>query len=288
MQLGYTTKPAIAVEGMIADSRIMRNIVSRFASGVIKAGRGVFRASAFEPSQADGDRAMPGQVVQALSPAAAADDDAFASGTVIKSIIAGGTYLAAAFDGVIGAGTVRPARRITVIFDASTDWDPGTGSITYVNEYGDEVTESLAVATSASLTTTGKARSVKSITLPAATGVGGTAKIGIAALTFAAADFEGVAVYDASIEREADAIAAEVEYGDKVCLPVLDKGAVYVLPEQAVTPADPVYVRIASGAGGSSLGRFRMDADTATAVVLTGAKWGSKAAANTPAVLILP
>lgn len=48
---------------------------------------------------------------------------------------------------------------------------------------------------------------------------------------------------------------------------------IYVTPEEAVTPADPVYVRFAAGAGGSSLGRFRKSADTATAALLAGAKW---------------
>lgn len=289
MQTSYSTKPAIAVEGMIADSRIVRNILSRMSTGVIKAGRGVFRASAWQPAQTDADADMPGQVVQSLSPAAAADDDAIATGAVIKSsaAVGGVTYLAAVADGVIGAGSLRPARKLTVIFDASTDWDPTTGVITYVNEYGDQVSENLAVATSASLTTTGYARSFVSIFFPAQTGAGGTAKIGYAALAYTAADFEGVAVYDASIERAADALAAGVEFGDGIALGVMDKGAIYVLPETAVKPGDAVYVRIASGSGGSNLGAFRTDADTATAVVLSGAKWGSKAAAGAPAVLVL-
>lgn len=288
MQTSYTTKPAIAVEGMIADSRIVRNIVSRFASGVIKAGRGVFRASAWEPSQADGDTAMPGQVVQTLSPAAAADVDAIlATGGASSASIE--VWAAAELNGVVGVGTMRPARLITLVLSNHTDWDATTAVLAGVNEYGDAVSENLAIPNggNATVTSTGKFRSVTSLTIPAQTGAGGTFTIGIAALTFTAADFEGVAVFDASIEREADAIAAEVEYGDEVALPVLDKGAIYVFPEVAVKPGDDVYVRVAVGSG-SNLGAFRISSDTSTCVQITGAKWGTKSAAGAPAVLILP
>lgn len=288
MQTSYTTKPAIAVEGMIADSRIMKNIVSRFATGVIKAGRGVFRASAFEPSQADGDSAMPGQVVQSLSPAAAVDVDAIlASGGASAATAA--VWEGAELNGVVGQGTMRPARLITLVLSNHTDWDATNATLTGIDDYGDLVTETLAIPNggNATVTSVRKYRSVLSLAIPAQTGAGGTFTIGIAALAFTAADFEGVAVYDASIEREADAIAAGVEYGDKVCLPVLDKGAVYVLPEVDVKPGDDVFVRVAVGSG-SNLGAFRITNDSSSCVQITGAKWGSKAAAGTPAVLILP
>jgi hypothetical protein len=284
MQTSYDAKPAIGKEGMIADSRIMRNVISRISSGVIKAGRGVFRASSYTPGLDSGN---PGQIVQAISPVATLDVDAIATGTVIKSVVAGVTYLAAVANGAVGADEMIPPRRLTVTFDASTDWDPGAGSISFLDENGELVTEALAVATSAALTTTAKARSFVGITLPAATGTGGTATIGIAALAFTLADFEGVAVYDASVEPPADAIAAVTEYGDDMAIPVLETGAIYVLPETAVVPTDTVYVRVAAGAGGSDLGAFGNTADTATCVAVTNAKWGSKASADALAILIL-
>ena len=288
MQTSYTTKPAIAVEGMIADSRIMGNIVSRFASGVIKAGRGVFRASAWEPSQSDGDSAMPGQVVQTLSPAAAADVDAIIA-TGGASATSAATYDGTELNGVVGQGTMRPARLVTLVLSSHADWDATTAVLTGVNEYGDTVAENLAIPNggNATVTSTTKFRSITSLLIPIQSGTGGTFTLGIAALTFAAADFEGVAAFDASIEREADAIAADVEYGDEVCLPVLDKGAIYVFPEVAVKPGDDVFVRVAVGTG-ANLGAFRITSDTSTCVQITGAKWGTKSAAGAPAVLILP
>lgn len=288
MQTSYTSRHAVAVEGMIADSRLVKHVNSRISVGTIKAGKGVFRASAWEPAQTDGDRHNPGTVAQTLSPAAAADVDAIATGTVIKSSASIAAYTAAQADGVIGAGTLYPPRKLTITFDASTDWDPTNGTISFLDENGDLTTETLVITTSTTRTTVKRARSFVSWSQPAQTGAGGTATIGIAALAYTLADFEGVAVYDSSIERQADAIAAGVEWGDKVVLPVLAIGAIYVFPEVAVTPADAVYVRIASGAGGTVLGAFRTDADTASAVLVTGAKWRTKSAAGAPAVLVLP
>lgn len=51
-------------------------------------------------------------------------------------------------------------------------------------------------------------------------------------------------------------------------LTVLNEGTIYVECEETLIPSDPIYVRYASGAGGTGLGRVRNDADTATAVLL--------------------
>ena len=52
---------------------------------------------------------------------------------------------------------------------------------------------------------------------------------------------------------------------------VLTKGRIWVPVEQDVGPTDPVYARYATGAGGSTRGAFRKDADTSTAVLIKGA-----------------
>jgi hypothetical protein len=51
---------------------------------------------------------------------------------------------------------------------------------------------------------------------------------------------------------------------------VVRKGAVWVHVEEAVNAFDPVYVRYASGAGGTVLGASRKSADTATAAQASG------------------
>jgi hypothetical protein len=59
---------------------------------------------------------------------------------------------------------------------------------------------------------------------------------------------------------------------------LLEEGVVYVKVEEAVVDGDPVFVRYASGAGGTQLGSFRKSADTATAGAVKGAIYRSSAA----------
>lgn len=53
---------------------------------------------------------------------------------------------------------------------------------------------------------------------------------------------------------------------------ILTKGKCYVNVEGVVTDGQDLFVRFAAGAGGSQLGAFRADADTASAVALPGLK----------------
>jgi hypothetical protein len=95
----------------------------------------------------------------------------------------------------------------------------------------------------------------------------------------------GVLVH--SHDRESDAGVSGATVKDKEEMGIMHKGRVYVKVEEAITPASPVFVRFASGGGGSELGSFRQDADTATAVELPGVKYMSSAAAGEFAVLEL-
>lgn len=64
---------------------------------------------------------------------------------------------------------------------------------------------------------------------------------------------------------------------------VVAQGVVYVRVEEAVTPADPVYVRFADGVADATKvtkGAFRKSADTATAKQLQGARYLTSAAAG--------
>lgn len=96
-----------------------------------------------------------------------------------------------------------------------------------------------------------------------------------AAADITAGDGFGVVVYDASHEYPSAAatITAGNEYDDEDMVPVLRKGRIWVLCDAAatITANSVVFVRHASGGGGSKLGTFREDADTATAAQLPGA-----------------
>jgi hypothetical protein len=61
---------------------------------------------------------------------------------------------------------------------------------------------------------------------------------------------------------------------------VLHEGRILVVCEDACTPADSVYVRVASGGGGTQLGAFRTDADTATARAASGMRFLTSASAG--------
>jgi hypothetical protein len=56
---------------------------------------------------------------------------------------------------------------------------------------------------------------------------------------------------------------------------ILESGFIWAECEETVAFDDPVFVRYASGAGGSILGKVRNDADTTTAGQLAGARFAS-------------
>ena len=67
-------------------------------------------------------------------------------------------------------------------------------------------------------------------------------------------------------------IAGSANYREGSEMVVLVEGSIWVPVEQTVTPADPVFVRFASGSG-TELGAFRKDGDTNTARAVYGARW---------------
>lgn len=77
---------------------------------------------------------------------------------------------------------------------------------------------------------------------------------------------EGVAVRDVS--RETDGY-----YAAKSAVAIMKRGRIWVVCEVDVTPDDPVYIRYATGGGGSQKGIFRNSADTATALQLVQARF---------------
>lgn len=93
----------------------------------------------------------------------------------------------------------------------------------------------------------------------------------------AGADLLGIAIRKLSTESD--------KYDVDSAVAVLRKGRIFVEVEEAVTPDSDVFVRHTAGGGGSELGIFRTDADTASAVQVTNARFKSSAAANGVAIL---
>jgi hypothetical protein len=89
----------------------------------------------------------------------------------------------------------------------------------------------------------------------------------------------GVVMYDASKEpaRTAAALAAGNEYDVEQALPIVGVGRMWVLCDAGatITANSAAFVRFAAGGGGSKLGAFREDADTASAAQLPNAVFRS-------------
>ena len=84
----------------------------------------------------------------------------------------------------------------------------------------------------------------------------------------------GISVHTHAIESEfPGGGVTPASYKDEDAMSIMRKGRIAVQVEEAVTPDDAVFVRFASGGGGSELGRFRTDADTASASELANAKY---------------
>lgn len=276
-QTSFSNRPSEAIIGQMAESFSPGHRIPRIARGLVKAGYGQFKVAG------TGSRGQfptkIGECYHIPNPGPAADVDAI---TVAGTSATGTSTLA---DGVVGATEMQPARRLTITFNASTDWDPSTGVITLLDHAGRLVSENVAIATSTSVTTTAYASLFVSFTKPAQTGAGGAYTIGVAAQSaLTIDDFLGVAIRQVIKETlstsdlyrkmgGATSNLVTADYIDGETVPVLEQGAIWVYSEEAVADRDPVYVRVASGAGGSVLGAFRNDADTASCVRVTGARF---------------
>lgn len=95
--------------------------------------------------------------------------------------------------------------------------------------------------------------------------------------------FAGVCVHSHDYARDVELGTTGVK--PKVTMQVLQQGRVYVLPEEAVTPGDPVRVRVVA-AGGEVAGAFRTTQDSTDCINITKiARWITTGSASVPAVL---
>lgn len=86
--------------------------------------------------------------------------------------------------------------------------------------------------------------------------------------------------------RELNRATAD-KYAVKEAVAVLKRGLIWAEVEETVTADDAVFVRFATGAGGSEKGIFRNDADTASAVAVPNARFITGAVAGGFAIVDL-
>jgi len=295
MQSTYSDAPGQGYLGQLINSAAPRAIRARIARGYVDAGYAVFRAAAAFAGFGTSGTSDPGAIFQRPSPAAAADVDALITSITTSTSVQ--TLETTDFDGVVGLDEMFPPRRVTLTLSNHADWDATTAVVTGIDaDTNLEVTENLSIPDTGNttLTTTGYFKSVSKLVIPAQSGTGGTATFGIAAMaTLTAADFDGVAKRDLvkrtfSADDVANGVATTTaDFVDNETVSVVRVGSLWVYAEEAVNEGDSVYVRIASGAGGTHLGAFRNDSDSSTCVQLTNAYFRAKASAAGPVQLTI-
>lgn len=274
MQTTANREPAAFRAGMIADSRSMRHVASKIGSGNIKAGIGAFNAPGLS-APGDSPKADPGLIYQNPSPAAAVDVDAIVTTRATAASLV--TLTAADFNGVHGAAECFPPRILTITANSNANWDATSIEVTYIGADNLTHTETLAMPDggNTTLSTTGRVKIPVSIKIPAQSGTGGSYTIGYAVLdaSLTVNDFLGVPVYDAwTMEGRAENSALG-EYGHGDTVPVLVKGAIAVETEGTCADRGDVYVRVSPNGGNTQIGKFRADADSATAVLVPNARF---------------
>ncbi len=292
LQNSYGFEQFRMVPGSFMEAFGHRQVSNKIARGLLAAGRMAFKVPTVGGA---GSRNSidPGEAFQYVVGGTAASTTAvLASGGASSLALQNIT----SFNGSLGAGPYQPARAITLTLNNNANWDATTAVLTGVNHLGVTVSENLSIPDSGNttLTTTNLYRSITRLTIPAQSGTGGTFTMGVAALAGGAltlADCFGVVVRQIGktvintsnmygFPGQTGPATLNFDYADGETVPCLFDGAMAVVTETAVSDRDPVYVRIASGAGGSLLGSFRNDADTASAILVTGARFVRDASAG--------
>lgn len=263
---------------------------NKFARGLLRAGLMGFKVpSTSESTDRKKARGYPGEVYQSPFPGVAASVNAI--GTAVSSATGVKTIGSGVTAGQAGGYKLTPSRKITVTFDASTDWDPSNAVLRGLNQNGQPVSENLAIATSTTATSVNVYSQFTSLEIPAQTGTGGTATVGVAAVAAGAltlADCYGVVIRQPIKTMVNDsnlyvgptqqniapyATGTLAHYVDGDTCPVLQEGNIGVVTEEAVADQDPVYVRIAAGAGGTVLGAFRNDAEGGNCILVPNSRF---------------
>lgn len=268
-QTTYGLVPAIGRAGQVADGAIMQDVISTVAEGAVALGCAVLKGTS--PRQ--------GKPVAAV---ALDVDSIVATGGV--SAATAQTVQTTALNGVIGQGRIVPAQQVTMTLNSHADWDATTATIYGEDADGNQLVEDVLIPNGGNATITTKAAfgRVVSIFIPAQTGANGTYTAGTAPTQaeFARADILGVSVWQSAHEPY-----TSDSYSDKDEMPVLRKGRVYVVTEDAVVNGDPVYVRIVTS-GGDAPGQFGGER-SASFALLRGARFRTTAAIDGVAVMEL-
>ncbi len=272
-QTTYSSTPAVAYPGMAADSGVNDNLSAVVEeSGGIKPGLLVVRG-------VGGDRTAR------LPPAVVADADSIK--TNIGSTAGVQSFTTSDFNGVIGAGLISPPAKIDLVLSSHADWDATNATLVYEDEHGVRQTETLAIPNggNATVTSSGYASRVISLSIPAQSSTGGTATLGTSATrTLGGGDVLGVSLHSQKGLVTPGQTDNE-KYEDDDVMPYTRNGRIYVTVENAFAAGDRPLVRcIATGA--EQLGAFRVgDSDSGDCFPVPGLRLMNSGAAGALGVL---
>jgi hypothetical protein len=200
-------------------------------------------------------------------------------------------FTTADFNGAIGAGRIWPPAKIELVLSNHGDWDATNATLTGLDENGLPVSETLAIPNGGNATVQSQNyySRVLTLSIPAQTGVGGTATLGVAGSsgrTLGGGDVLGVSVLDAmkSLEVTQSLENNEVYENDTV-MPVLRKGPIEVTVENDFRAGDCPLVRLVA-AGAEVLGAVRVhDTDGGDCVPWRAARFLNGGTGGTTGIL---
>lgn len=279
MQTSIASAPTIAKEGLLYDAG---HSPDALVTALVDETNGIPPGRLVVRSLSTGD--WCGR----LPDANAADPNAFID-TIATTTGVQTFDTAMEFDGETGLGIIYPPSRVDLVLSSHSDWNATTGVLTYLDEFGIKRVENLTIpdAGNATVSSVGFARQIISLVIPAQESTGGTADLGYqgpGGRIYANYGLVGISAFTHKTLQTPSSSNNEV-YEDNDSMPVLRRGRIWVVSEDACNPNEAVYARCASGSGGSVLGKFRTDDDSNTAIAVPGARWLTSASAGGLAVL---
>jgi len=245
-QTSVTSAPARASAGQLADSGPNDIISARVdAAAGIAPGLCVLRTTS-----GDATAGFPTDI--------SADVDAIK--TNIGSTAGVQSFTVADFNGAIGDDRIFPPAKVTLVLSSHADWDATNATLTGLDENGLPVSETIAIPNggNATVTSSNYYSFVTALSIPAQSGTGGTATVGVSASrTLGGGDVLGVSVLDSSKTLESSLSSSNNEvYENDTVMPVLRKGRICVVVETAFSAGACPLVRFVA-AGAEQLGGFR-------------------------------
>lgn len=254
-QTSYSTDNAVGRAGMLADLSEPHSRDTGVASAALGVGLAVIKHAT-------------SRVVSPIADVTLDVDSILASGGA--SAATAQVITTASFNGAIGTGRIVPAQQVTLTLNSHADWDLTTMTVYGEDADGSTIAEEVLIPNGGNATISTKAAfgRVTGLAIPAQTGTNGTYTVGTAPTNaeYSRADLRGVAEWQGAHMPYDTTTFTGGQYDANEDLPVITRGRVWVITEDAVAKGDRVYVRIVT-ASTDLPGQFGGDRSASFALV---------------------